>query len=84
MLLALTESVVVVFLLMVTLAGCTVIAGAGSIVTVAEPPAVPLQKESLIAVTVYVVVLPGLTLREAVVPEDTCCVNPSDQVTFTG
>lgn len=84
MLLAATVSVAVVFFLIVTLAGCVVIAGTASTVIVAEPLAVPAQYASPIEVTEYVVAVPGDTVRVAVVPDDNCCVTPSDQVTDTG
>jgi len=62
----------------------TVAVCSGRMVTVAEPLEVPLQFASASDVIVYVVVVAGVTLREAVVPLLIVCVTLSDQVTENG
>ena len=58
--------------------------GFGLTLTTALPDDVPAQFASLSVVIVYVVVLDGLTLRVAVVPDVIVCTKPSDQVRLNG
>jgi hypothetical protein len=58
--------------------------GGVRIVTVAEPPTLPLQCASLIDDNEYVAVVDGVTMRLAVLPEVIVCVSPSDHVTVNG
>jgi hypothetical protein len=58
--------------------------GRGLTVTLALPDEVPAQFASETAVTVYVVVEPGLTLRVAGLEVTPVCVTPSDHVKFQG
>ncbi|MCU1232007.1 MAG: hypothetical protein JWO97_4891, partial [Acidobacteria bacterium] len=82
---ATTWNVIVVLRVVVMFDGCCVIDGAGVTVTTALPDDVPpVQPESLTAVTVYVVVAAGETLRVAVVVEIPDCTTPSDQVMENG